>query len=259
MHRELIRSTASIALAFPNAHEFAEATGMNPQSWQLVVANSTRALQECLFRLYTDPRTRPLDVQAVFGSPVWRKDMWNLLLTINVDDPPSAERKWSVYIIQLEESHSYSIKERQDLIPGQDPQVSQVDQGIYVGNAPAQSLGSGSLAGEIKRLFSSHERLFQMSADDMWELRNARAESGALHVHKIGAREGVRRSYYSTASLPIIESASWFQARIRQSIQRLENDQAIILGSLDMSRPKGPKAEFKRESQTYFEKVRPSS
>ena len=98
-----------------------------------------------------------------------------------------------------------------------------------------------------------------MSADDIWELRNARAESGALHVHKIGAREAVRRSYYSTASLPIIESASWFQARIRQSIQRLENDQAIILGSLDMSRPNGPKAEFKRESQAYFEKVRPSS
>jgi hypothetical protein len=98
-----------------------------------------------------------------------------------------------------------------------------------------------------------------MSADDIWEFRNARAESGALHVHKIGAREGVRSSYYSTASFPIVESASWFQARIRQSIQRLENDQAIILGSLDMNRPKGPKAEFKRESQAYFEKVRPSS
>ena len=135
MHRELIRSTASIALAFPNAHEFAEVTGMNPQSWQFNVANSTRASQECLFRLYTDPRTRPLDVQAVLGSPVWRKDMWNLLPTINVDEPLSAEPKWSVYIIRLGESRSYSVEDGQDLSPRQDPQVSQIDQGIYVGSA----------------------------------------------------------------------------------------------------------------------------
>ena len=58
---------------------------MSPQSWQFNVANSTCASQECLFRLYTDPRTRPLDVQAVLGSPVWGKDVWNLLPTINVD------------------------------------------------------------------------------------------------------------------------------------------------------------------------------
>lgn len=113
-----------------------------------------------------------------------------------------------MYIIKLEESRGHSVKGGQVLSPRQDPQVSQVDQGIYVGRAQAQPLGSGSLAGEIKRLFSGHECLFQMSTDDISELRNTRAESGALHVHKIGAREGVRRSYYSTASFPVIKSGS---------------------------------------------------
>lgn len=167
--------------------------------------------------------------------------------------------KWSVYLIKLEESRGHSVKGGQDLSPGQNPQVSQVDQGIYVGSAQSQTAGSSSLADEISRLFSGHEHFFQLSTDDIWELRSTSSESSALYVHKIGAREEVRRSYYSTASFPVIESASWFQARIRQLIQRLENDQAIILGSLNMSRPKGPRASIKRDSQAYFEKVRPSS
>lgn len=123
-----------------------------------------------------------------------------------------------------------------------------------MGSAQSQSAGSGSLAGEISRLVSGHEHFFQLSTDDIRELRSTSAESSALYVRKIGAREEVRRSYHSTASCPVIESASWFQARIRQSIQRLENDQAIILGSLNMSRPKGPRASIKRDSQAYFEK-----
>lgn len=227
---------------------------MSPQSWQLSVANSTCASQECLFRLYTDPRTRPLDVQAVLGSPVWRKDMWNLLPTINVDEPQYAERRWSVYVIKLEESRGHSVEGGQDLSPGQNPQVSQVDQGTYVGSAQSQSAGSGSLAGEISRLVSGHEHFFQLSTDDIWELRSTSAESSALYVHTIGAREEVPRSYHSTASFPVIESASWFQARIRQSIQRLENDQAIILGSWNMSRPKGPRASIITGLSSIFRK-----
>lgn len=78
-------------------------------------------------------------------------------------------------------------------------------------------------------------------------------------MHEIGAREGVRRSHYSTASFPMIESASWSQARIRQSVLRLENDQTIILGSLDLSEPCGPHARDKLYSQAYLEKVRPPS
>src|SRR5271170_605274 len=148
MHRELIRRTAMIPLAFSNGHEFARATGMTTQSWQFNVANSTREAQECLFRLFTDPRTRPLDVQALLGSPVWRRDMWNLSPTINVDEPQSAEQKWSVYIIKLENIHGDSVEGEQDLDPGHGLQVSQPDQGIYVGSAQGQQSGSSSLAGE---------------------------------------------------------------------------------------------------------------
>lgn len=160
---------------------------MSPQ-WQLNVANSTCASQECLFRLYTDPRTRPLDVQAVLGSPVWRKDMWNLLPTINVDEPQYAERRWSVYIIKLEESRGHSVEGGQDFSPRQNPQVSQVDQGIYVGSAQSQSAGSGPLAGEISRLVSGHEHFVQLSTDNIWELRSTSAESSALYVRKIADR-----------------------------------------------------------------------
>ena len=83
--------------------------------------------------------------------------------------------------------------------PWQDKQLGQVDQGIYVaahkdnlrGNSP--SLGRSSASFSIMSPFSK-------------PLQNIFGNSGVLHVHEIGAREDVRRSHYSTASFPIIES-----------------------------------------------------
>src|SRR6266536_5766654 len=103
MHRKLIQRTAMVALAFQNGDDFDRATSMSSQAWQFNVANSSHDSQECLIRLYTDPRTRPLDVQALLGTPVWRKDMWDLLPAINVGEPDSMECKWSVYIIKLDD------------------------------------------------------------------------------------------------------------------------------------------------------------
>lgn len=103
-----------IALAFTYSHEFSEATGMSTQSWQVNLANSTRNSQECLFRLFTDPRMRPLDGQALLGSPTLSQDMWNLLLTINVDEPEFAEHKWSVYVVRLEGIRGDGVGGEQD-------------------------------------------------------------------------------------------------------------------------------------------------
>jgi len=98
-----------------------------------------------------------------------------------------------------------------------------------------------------------------MSPDDLSEFRKGSARPRALYIHEVGTRVGVRRTYYSTASFPVIRSPSWFQARIKQSIQRLENDQVIILASLGMYELKGPKARYIWASQVYAENVRPSS
>lgn len=54
------------------------------------------------FQTLHRPRTGPLDVQALLGSPAWRKDMWDVLPTIDMNRPQAAEHKWSVYIIRLE-------------------------------------------------------------------------------------------------------------------------------------------------------------
>ena len=98
-----------------------------------------------------------------------------------------------------------------------------------------------------------------MSPDDLSEHREGTNQPRASHEHEVGARVGVRRTYYSTASFPVIQSPSLFQAQIKQSLQRLENDQVIILASLGMDEPKGPRARYKYGSRVYIKNVRPSS
>ena len=194
---------------------------MSPESWQFSVANSNSESQECLFRLFTDPRSRPLDVQAVIGSPLWSDDMWDYLPAINMDEPRLAEHKWSVYIIRLQGLRT------------DDAESDQRNKGIYVGSVQAQPRRTDSVAGETLRLHTGHERMFRMSPDDILKRRNGRESSyTALYVHEIGVRPGVRRTYYSTASFLVIPSPSQFQRRIRQAIHRLENDQVIMLDSL---------------------------
>ena len=226
---------------------------MTSESWQFSVANSNSESQECLFRLFTDPRSRPLDVQAVFGSPLWSEDMWDYLPAINMDEPQLAEHKWSVYIIRLQNLRT------------DDAESDQPNEGIYVGSAQAQPRNTDSMAGETLRLHTGHERMFRMSPDEILERRKGRDRKGressktALYVHEIGVRTGVRRTYYSTASFPVISFPSQFQGRIKQAIHRLENDQAIMLDSLHRGKISGESAQRKQDSQVYIEKVRPLS
>jgi len=129
---------------------------------------------------------------------------------------------------------------------------------MYVGSAQAQKSGHSALAGESQRLTAGHETMFQLSPDDLSGLRK-KPGSGALYVHEVGVRVGVRRTYYSTASFPVITSSSLFQARIKQSIQRLENDQVIFLASLGIDKQTGNLAHRKQASRVYMEVLRPSS
>lgn len=221
---------------------------MSPESWQFSVANSNSESQECLFRLFTDPRSRPLDVQAVIGSPLWSDDMWDYLPAINMDEPRLAEHKWSVYIIRLQGLRT------------DDAESDQRNEGIYVGSAQAQPRRTDSVAGETLRLHFGHERMFRMSPDDILKRRNGRESSStALYVHEIGVRPGVRRTYYSMASFPVIPSPSQFQRRIRQAIHRLENDQVIMLDSLHRGKISRGYAQQKQISRIYMEKMRPLS
>ena len=221
---------------------------MSPESWQFSVANSNSESQECLFRLFTDPRSRPLDVQAVIGSPLWSDDMWDYLPAINMDEPRLAEHKWSVYIIRLQGLHT------------DDAESDQRNEGICVGSAQAQPRRTDSVAGETLRLHTGHERMFRMSPDDILKRRNGRESSyTALYVHEIGVRPGVRRTYYSTASFPVIPSPSQFQRRIRQAIHRLENDQVIMLDSLHRGKISRGYAQQKQISRIYMKKMRPLS
>ena len=129
---------------------------------------------------------------------------------------------------------------------------------MYVRSAQAQKSGHSTLAGESQRVTASHETMFQLSPDDLSELRK-KPGSGALYVHEVGVRVGVRRTYYSTASFPVITSSSLFQARIKQSIQRLENDQVIFLASLGIDKQTRNLAHRKQASRVYMKALRPSS
>jgi hypothetical protein len=258
MHRELIHRTAMLALAFHSGHDFAKATGMGTQAWRFAVANSTRDSQKCLFKLFTDPRTRPLDVQALLGSPVWRKDMWDVLPTINVNRPQAAEHKWSVYIIRLEGIRDDQMKREQNVGRAQSKQIRQADQGIYVGSAQAQH-SHNAWAGEALRLFKGHEEIFNLTPQGLRALRMQHKDPHVLYVHRVAMRTGAARTYYSTASFPVIQFASPFQARIKQTIQRLESDQVIMLMALSMDEATGRSAPYKQASQIYLENVRPSS
>lgn len=220
---------------------------MSAESWQFSVANSNSESQECLFRLFTDPRSRPLDVQAVIGSPLWSDDMWDYLPAINMDEPQLAEHKWSVYIIRLQ---GLRIT---------DAESDQSNEGIYVGSAQAQSRSTDSMVGETFRLHTGHERMFRMSPDDILKSRKGhKSLKRALYVHEIGVRPGVRRTYYSTASFPVISFPSQFQRRIKQAIHRLENDQAIMLDSLHRGKIRGGdlSKQLKQHSRIYMEKMR---
>ncbi len=221
---------------------------MSPEFWQFSVANSNSESQECLFRLFTDPRSRPLDVQAVIGSPQWSDDMWDYLPAINMDEPQLAEHKWSVYIIRLQGLRT------------DDAESDQPNEGIYVGSAQAQPRSTDSMAGETLRLHTGHERMFRMSPDDILKRRNkGESSKKALYVHEIGVRTGVRRTYYSTASFPVISFPSQFQGRIKQAILRLENDQAIMLDSLNRGMISGMYDQQKQNSRIYMTKMRPLS
>ena len=221
---------------------------MSPEFWQFSVANSNSESQECLFRLFTDPRSRPLDVQAIIGSSQWSDDMWDYLPAINLDEPQLAEHKWSVYIIRLQGLRT------------DDAESDQPNEGIYVGSAQAQPRRTDSMAGETLRLHNGHERMFQMSPDDILKLRKVRDSSEmALYVHEMGVRTGVRRTYYSTASFPVIPFPSEFQRRIKQAILRLENDQAIMLDSLHRGKISGRYVPQKQSSRIYMQRMRPVS
>lgn len=260
MHREVIRKTANIALAFPDGFAYTRATGLHFQAWTFTVANSGRDSQELLLRLFTDYRTRPVDVQVVLGALDWAENIWNLLPRIAVHDPEILEKKWSVYAIRLQDIPSSNSREDSDsmtfgkslqrVTTEKAPQASaEPTEGIYTGSAQAQE--KAGLVGESQRLILGHERYFTRPADEIVK---------PLYVHKIGRQEGVQRSYYSLASFPVIEDSSWYQARIKQSIQRLENDQMIILGSLSFDDPdaSGPRTKILIEaSRNYTKAVRP--
>lgn len=218
MHREVIRKMANIALAFPNSFAYTKATGLHSQAWTFTVANSGRDSQQLLLQLFTDYRTRPIDVQVVLGALNWAENIWNLLPRINVHDPETLEQKWSVYAIRPQGIPSSNTEEDSDsMIFGESLQRLTIEkvlqasakstEGIYVGSAQAQE--RGGLVGESQRLMLGH----------------------------FGRQEGVQRSYYSLASFPLIEESWWYQARIKRSIQRLENDQLIILESLSFDGP----------------------
>ena len=124
-------------LASSSSRKYTSATGMSPDSWLFNVVNSNSESQECLFRLFTDLRSRPLDVQAVIGSPPWSDDMWDYLPAINMDGPQLAEHKWSVYIIRLQGLRT------------DDAESDQPNEGIYVGSAQAQPRSTDSMGGEM--------------------------------------------------------------------------------------------------------------
>ena len=117
-----------------------------------------------------------------------------------------------------------------------------------------------TMVGETLRLHTGHQRMFRMSPDDILKRRKGRESSKtALYVHEIGVRTGVRRTYYSTASFPVISFPSQFQRRIKQAILRLENDQAIMLDSLHRGKISGDYAQQKQSSRIYMKKMRPLS
>ncbi|KAH8879477.1 hypothetical protein GQ53DRAFT_37369 [Thozetella sp. PMI_491] len=260
MHREVICRMANIALAFPNSFAYTKATGLHSQAWTFTVANSGSDSQELLLQLFTDYRTRPIDVQVVLGALNWAENIWNLLPRFDVHGPETWEKKWSVYAIRLQRIPSSNTEEDSDsMIFGESLQrlttekaphaSAKPTEGIYVGSAQAQE--REGLVGESYRLILGHERYFTRPTDEIVK---------PLYVHKIGRQEGVQRSYYSLASFPLIEESSWYQARIKQSIQRLENDQVIILDSLSFE---GPDASSQRTkilieaSRNYTKVVRP--
>lgn len=217
---------------------------MARQTWMFNVANSTREAREYLLQLHTDPRIRPIYLQALLGSPSWSAGMWGLLPKIDMNKPSDAERKWSVYGIRLD-------------IPSEEDEPLQA---LYTGSAQNQNTSKGScMPGELSRI-DDHETLFKMPS---WELQRLRRDSKALYVHEVGVLPGVQRKYYSLASFPIITEPSYFQARIKLSIYRLETDHTIIVGTLcplqDVAAERlTAVSQLRIESQKYYDTLRPS-
>jgi hypothetical protein len=221
---------------------------MSHQTWIFNVANSTLEARECLLLLYTDLRVRPVDLQVLLGSPSWTPDMWDLLPKIDVENLQNLEQKWSIYTIRL------NIP-----VPNSKPLKA-----FYAGSAQNQDTSTGpGIPGEVSRIVGGHEPLLDMPPALLMALRRARRSGGhqALHVHEVGSLPGVERTYYSMASFPIIAEASYFQARIKLAIYRLENDHIIIVGTLPCSQGAAMEASAShhiKASRKYYSILRPS-
>lgn len=153
-----------------------------------------------------------LDVQTLL---VWSQELSNLLPTIDADEPEPAELR---SINGLCISFGLKVNVATALKGNRTQALDRPYRLINRITRPTSEARKDDSRVVVPRLVKSCGYAQAMNVRSGCPQTICQNLERALYVHEIGARTGVPRTYYSSAIFPVIQLASWCQARIKQLI-----------------------------------------